>query len=236
MISRSKPAVKTQKKSPAQMKAKNRSTKTAKVTGRDASFPRSKNPETQNILVLAEENWDPSVNDGMILPGDRELVSDYVFLTLRQLKIAMPTKADFAKGRRGPATQRMIPGMCCMHCDGKDASMVATSSRTFPTAPDNYASAFNTQLYNHMQNCSFVPSAVKKALQDLKKLHSNQIAHLKVGSQRQFFALLYNRIRKAKGGGDLQVAAVSSIATPTRASRKPSVTQATLLARGRPSK
>ena len=98
----------------------------------DPDFPVSSDPETLFILEKAEENWD-SNNNGLIFPSDRELVSDYVFLTLRSnLKVTLPTPADIAKGRKGTA-QVIMAGMCCIHCEKEDPSLVAPAGRSFPS-------------------------------------------------------------------------------------------------------
>ena len=158
---------------------------------RGPDFPVPTNPETSDILKDAEEKWDPSENDGLIQPSDRDLVSDYVFLTMRHLKQAIPNSADFAKARRPP----VIAGLCCIHCDDKDPSLLTALARTFPSQPDNYASALNSSLYNHMQNCQFVPANIKRALADLRKIHSGQCQNLAFGAQRRYFNVLYSRLK-----------------------------------------
>lgn len=204
----------------------------AKNMGRASpKFPTSKNKDTKRMLAMAEEDWDWSEsgeNGGIIKPADKELVSDYVFLTCRNLKPKIPTAADVAKSRRGSGAHAIIAGMCCMHCDDKDESLIAGSSRTFPTAPDNYASAFNTSLYNHMQKCDFIKDDLKRALADLRKIHSSQVGHLKAGSQRRFFGNLCNRLKKVKLPGKLPPGppkaaspAVSRGAPRTPRNRKP---------------
>ncbi|CAB9506918.1 expressed unknown protein [Seminavis robusta] len=192
--------------------------------GRECSdFPLSNDPATRRTLDEYLDHWTPGEdNDGLFLPSDRDIASDYIFLTVRQLKAAIPTTADLAKGKRGPSNP--IAGMCCMHCDGKDPSEIAPSCRSFATAPDNYASAFNTSLYNHMQNCQFIKPHVKKALADLRKLHSQQIQALQFGAQRKFFTNLYNRLRAVPLPGKLPqappppVASSSSSSKPSRRS------------------
>jgi hypothetical protein len=162
-------------------------------------FPVCDESETKAILKNAEEDWDPAVNDGLILQEDRQLVSDYVFLTMRQLKKAIPTSADVMRIRRSSATSVLTPGVCCVHCFGKD-DFVSPSGRSFPSAADNFASAFNSSLYNHMQACPFVPVNVKRSLANLRKIHSAQCSK-KFGAQRRYFNILYARLLPASAGG-----------------------------------
>jgi len=158
----------------------------------DPSFPVSNDLETLSILKEAEDSLDPNSNGGLILPSDRGMVSDYVFLTIRNLKVALPTPADVAKGRG----QTIMAGMCCTYCEKEGASLVSPSGRSFPSAPDNYASALNSSLYNHMQNCHFVPAGLRRAFKNLRGIHSQQIAQLKFGAQRRYFGFLFDRLRK----------------------------------------
>ena len=96
--------------------------------------------EFRNVLKDAEENWEPSQNDYLILAEDRKLVSDFVFLCMRQLKVAIPCDKDFRMNRR-----KRIAGLCCIHCSGTrpNTSRSTSSGRGFPSAPDNIASILN---------------------------------------------------------------------------------------------
>jgi hypothetical protein len=122
----------------------------APVAERGPHFPVSDDPETLQVLREAEDDWDPSVNDYLILPEDRNLVSDNVFLCMRQLKVAIPTNSDFRGNRRDPNLGRRA-GLCCIHCAQLPGShFILPSGRTFPSAPDNMASIFNVSA------CSFL--------------------------------------------------------------------------------
>eukprot|EP00934_Nitzschia_sp_Nitz4_P008117 Nitzschia sp. Nitz4//scaffold203_size38902//30440//33526//NITZ4_007666-RA/size38902-processed-gene-0.73-mRNA-1//-1//CDS//3329541442//8107//frame0 len=160
-------------------------------------FPISGDPVTQQCLQDAEDNWDPTVNDHLIESDDRYLVSDYVFLTMRQLKIAMPTAGDFRGNRRNTSASNRVAGMCCIHC-AADSSIPTPSGRTFPSAPDNLASALNNSLYNHMQVCPHISRDVKLAFQQLRKIHSQQCASLTFGSQRRFFNKVFDKLRQVQ--------------------------------------
>ena len=173
---------------------------------RGANFPVSNDEETTQVLKDAEENWDATWNDkNLILPQDRNLVSDYVFLTMRQLRVAIPEPGDFRGNRRNNVLGRMA-GMCCIHCAGTPPVFATPSGRSFPSAPDNMASALNTSLYNHMQNCPHVPSKLKRAFQHTRRLHSAQCSRLQFGAQRRFFNKVFDKLKtiiipKNIGGG-----------------------------------
>jgi hypothetical protein len=115
------------------------------VPERGPNFPVTDDLETLQVLREAEANWDPSVNDFLILPEDRNLVSDNVFLCMRQLKVAIPTNSDF-RGNRRDSTLGRRAGLCCIHCAKLPGShFILPSGRTFPSAPDNMASIFNVR-------------------------------------------------------------------------------------------
>lgn len=98
-------------------------------------------------------------------------------------------------------------GIACIHCTEAE-HMVTPSGRSFPSAPDNFASALNTSLYNHMQACDFVPVEIKRALVNLRKLHSSQCSSLRFGSQRRYFNHLFSRLQgmfNGTGAPDLAV-------------------------------
>ena len=150
------------------------------------------NEDTKAIVNDAEENWDPSTNDGLILPTDRHLVSDYLFLMMRQLKKARMDDADVVRLRKN--SKANSPGLACIHCFNRETHGVTPSGRAFPSAPDNFHAALNTSLYNHMQVCLHLNHRLKQALMDTRKYHSTQCASLKFGSQRKFFNILFERL------------------------------------------
>ena len=94
--------------------------------------------ELRNVLKEMEENWEPSENDNLILRQDRSFISDFVFLLMRQVKVAIPTGADRIRTKRRP-------GVCCLHCSGTSQSTLrlVSSGRSFPSTPDNFASVLN---------------------------------------------------------------------------------------------
>jgi hypothetical protein len=155
------------------------------VTGYPDSFPRCIDEQTQAILEANAQNWDsdPST-ENLILPSERYIVSEYVFLALRQLVAAQPYLDSRA---------RRVAGLQCRYCMDQP-QMVTPAGRVFPSAPDNYASALNASLKQHFQNCVYIPAELKEALANVRKLHSNQCSSLPFGAQRRFFNILFDRL------------------------------------------
>jgi hypothetical protein len=120
------------------------SPKRASSSNSPSSFSALGDEEFRKVLKDAEESWEPSQNDNLILPEDRKLISDFVFLCMRQLKVALPTVADFRLKR----IKRMA-GLCCIHCSGtQTTSPTVSSSRSFPSVPDNIASILSVSFQN----------------------------------------------------------------------------------------
>jgi hypothetical protein len=166
-------------------------------SNRSLDVPISGDVETKSLLQELEDNWDPAENNHVIVPADRPLVSDYVFLIMRQLKVVFPDEDDIVRVRR----RITIPGLACMHCLHQEQPGVSPSGRSFSSAPDNFHSALNSSLYNHLQICVFVDDAIKRALTTTKKIHSAQCAKIKFGSQRKYFNQLYDRLRQLESKG-----------------------------------
>lgn len=165
------------------------------VSGR-GPMPVCNDEETREVLEKAEANQDPSVNDNLMLPSDRHLISDFVFLMMKQLKAAHPTSIDFSRGKRSTVLNTSQPGLQCIHCMNKTQDNFFNAvGRSFPSAPDNMASSLNSSLYHHLQKCPFTPEETKRALVNLKRIHSTQCSSLRFGSQRRFFGMVFDRLR-----------------------------------------
>lgn len=160
------------------------------------TFPVCEDWETKAVLHEAVTDWDPTNNDNLILPSDRHLVSDYVFLVMRQLRIVSSDKFDAQRSRRHFGGSG-LPGLACIHCMNQGPADASPSGRSFPSAPDNFASALNSSMYNHMQACAYVPELLKRALANTRRIHSAQCVSIKFGSQRRYFNLLFDRLNRA---------------------------------------
>jgi len=154
-------------------------------TERPENFPTSKNDETLEILAAAKNE----AFDGVLFTSLAEmmLVTDFVILILKQL-----SPCSSAKYRRNVGKG----GVQCKHCMERSSIRYggAASGRTFPSAPDNWASSLKESIYNHLVRCDLVPENIRAALVDLKSLHTEQMNTLKFGAQRQYLRLLHHRI------------------------------------------
>jgi hypothetical protein len=158
-------------------------------TERPENFPTSKNDETLEILAAAKNE----AFDGVLFTSLSEmmLITDFVILILKQLSPCQLQQSDL-KYRRNVGKG----GVQCKHCMERSSIRYggAASGRTFPSAPDNWASSLKESVYNHLVRCDLVPENIRAALSDLKSLHTEQMNTLKFGAQRQYLRLLHQRI------------------------------------------
>jgi len=168
---------------------------------RPAHFPVSKDEETVRVLAAAKEE---KCDEILLRLGEESLVTDFVLLIMKQLAPCHPMASDM-KFRRNVGKS----GVCCKRCNEQGRMGYGGSGRTFPSAPDNLASSLKESMFNHLVQCELVPEPVKHALRDLKALHSDQMASLQFGAQRQYLRILHERLtvwavqaRIESSGGD----------------------------------
>ena len=157
--------------------------------GRPENFPTSSNQETLEVLADAKNG----AFDGVLFASQSEmmLVTDFVILIMRQLSPCQLLASDL-KYRRNVGKG----GVQCRHClkRGSVRCAGAASGRTFPSAPDNWASSLKDSSFNHLMRCDMVPENIQRALADLKLLHTEQMNTLKFGAQRQYLRILHQRV------------------------------------------
>jgi hypothetical protein len=155
--------------------------------------------DEESELVLAQavaENDDP--NKFLCTSRDKSLVTDYMFLTLRQIAICNATLLDL--GSRGKKTKLMrvgFAGFCCRHCSATTQLPSDYTCRSFASAADNLVSAISNSFAMHLQKCYKTPYRIKKAVTAYKRIHQRQMAQLPYGSQRKLVLELWNRLRNA---------------------------------------
>lgn len=155
-------------------------------SGQRGPMPLCNDIETLRVLKEAEENQDTSINGNLLRPSDRHLISDYVFLMMKQVKAAGPNTADFSLARRISVLNATQVGLQCLHCAG---------GLSLPAAADNLASVVNGTLYTHVQKCSCAPNDIKHALAKLKEIHPAQRSSFRFGSQRHFYKMVIERLK-----------------------------------------
>jgi hypothetical protein len=135
------------------------------------------------------------------LGSDKQLVTDYFFMAIRQMAVCHAVPSDFStRGKKTKLMRLGYAGFCCRHCmepDGAPPYITDFSCRSFSSAADNLSSAISNSFTSHLQKCYKTPVRIKKALTAYKRIHQRQMAQLAYGSQRRLIHELWARLRAA---------------------------------------
>jgi hypothetical protein len=123
--------------------------------------------------------------------GDREFVTDYLYLLMDQMETCQFAEED-RSGGRSKIKDNVVGflGMQCKHCQGK-----AGFGRYFPTTASALALANSDRnILNHLQKCPRCPDHIKLQLLQLskKQAHSKN----RRGLRKMFFQRVWSRIHE----------------------------------------
>jgi hypothetical protein len=140
-------------------------------------------PETEQSLA----NSAP-----LVLPEDEPYATGFSFHLLSQMQPCVFTEADRLGKRKGLPPG--FPGLACRHCFGGYGS-----GRFFPSSIKTLSDTSKTLnvLHNHMMRCRKCPPEVRETLEKMRKYHDEQRAKMKFGSQKAFFARIWDRLHKS---------------------------------------
>ena len=141
-----------------------------------------------DILAQVASNV-TTVNRPLVLPEDRPHIAEFLYVVMEQLQICRSTDADRNKRRLKDVG---CFGVECKHCAGK------INSRKFFWSSINAVESNFVSVHTHMMECKDVPVDLKDRLAELKKLRKEQTAALTPGSQKNFFACVWNRLHALK--------------------------------------
>jgi hypothetical protein len=84
-----------------------------------------------------------------------------------------------------------LPGLACKHCFGGYGS-----GRFFPSSIKTLSDTSKTLnvLHNHMMRCRKCPAEIREKLEQLRGSHDEERAKMKFGSQKAFFARIWERL------------------------------------------
>ena len=125
----------------------------------------------------------------LVTPDDEKVATQFSFYLLGQMQMCVFTEADRLGKRKGLPPG--FPGLACRHCFGGYGS-----GRFFPSSIKTLSDTSKTLnvLYNHMMRCRKCPTEVRETLEKLRKVHDEQRAKMKFGSQKKFFARIWDRL------------------------------------------
>lgn len=128
----------------------------------------------------------------IVYEGDRELVTDYLYLLMEQMETCRFAEEDRTGGRSKIKDNEVgFPGMQCKHCQGK-----AGFGRYFPATSSALALANSDRnIYNHVQKCRRCPQPIKSNLAQLSKDQAQ--CKNRRGLRKMFFERVWNRIHES---------------------------------------
>jgi hypothetical protein len=152
--------------------------------GRDPNKPEAASNFSLDILAQAAFSV-TTANKQLVLPEDKESIAEFLYVVIEQLQPCRFTEADRNKRRLKDVG---CIGVECKHCAGK------VDSRKFFWSSVSAVESNFVSVHTHMLECKFVPQELKDKLVELKKLRKEQTAALRSGSQKAFFARVWQRL------------------------------------------
>ena len=158
-----------------------------------ASTPTPKKQEAETPPEEALPPPPPVDSRPLVFPEDKDLISDYLYLTLEQMAPCQLMEAD----RVGCYKTRKVgfPGLACKHCVGQ-----AGCGRYFPASEASLSQTTTSQtIMNHVRNCRRCPIEIRENLELMKRnrmgpdgKRSDKPKH---GGRKVFFHRLWCRIQ-----------------------------------------
>ena len=156
------------------------------------SLNESSGAESNSLTVQADEPLHL-----LVVPSDRDELTDYIFLILRQFEFCMLAEEDKLQQCRGRWSDLEIgfPGMACIHCrdspckKGRFFRKTVSTLRRFQLADTRVA---------HLLECRAAPNDVKVAIKDAWKRHKSQAAVLGRGFLVAFCRKLWDKMFAAR--------------------------------------
>jgi hypothetical protein len=121
--------------------------------------------------------------------NDKPYSTSFSYHLLSQMQPCNFTEADRLGKRKG--LPQGFPGLACRHCFGGYGS-----GRFFPSSIKTLSDTSKTLnvLHNHMMRCRKCPAEVRELLEKLRGSHDDERAKMKFGSQKAFFARIWDRL------------------------------------------
>jgi len=155
------------------------------------------------------------MNIALVVPKDRDLIPDALFVALGQMKACRLQQSD----RVGCYKTRTLGfmGMCCKHCGGQPGF-----GRYFPNSVRSLAQTTTSQtILKHIGGkCRFCPPNVRKAVLELQRQQAHK-EHLttgrpRYGSRKIFFQRMWARLHGPSEDGESAVVVQADV-TPEKA-------------------
>lgn len=123
----------------------------------------------------------------LVLPSDRGLVTEFLFVLLSQVQVIHLTESERIGNRR--SLRAGLPGFGCRYCCEKRRLGLC---RIFP-ARRRTLPAKVSDIYDHLYRCSLCPTSIKEHLERTKH-QLNTGYHADQGGDRDFFDRIWSRL------------------------------------------
>jgi hypothetical protein len=140
--------------------------------------------------IMRASHEGPNIADGpLVRPEDEAYATAFSYHLLCQMLPCVFTEADRLGKRKGLPPG--FPGLACRHCFGGFGS-----GRFFPSSIKTLSDTSKTLnvLHNHMTRCRKCPQEIREILAASRKSHEEERAKMKFGSQKAFFARIWDRL------------------------------------------
>lgn len=152
--------------------------------GRDPNKPEVREGFSLDILAQAAFSV-TTQSKQLVMPEDKSCIAEFLYVVMEQLQPCRFTEADRNKRRLKDVG---CIGVECKHCAGQ------VDSRKFFWSSVSAVESNFVSVHTHMLECKSVPPELKERLLELKKLRKEQTAALRTGSQKAFFARVWQRL------------------------------------------
>lgn len=153
--------------------------------------PLQPSPADELDLEAAGDHAPNLGKNSLVRADDRGLCTDQVMLLLRQVRPCRFGKGDrrAGPGSRGRDRVMGFPGLCCMHCTGRN-----TLGRYFPVSAKNLTDSTANSLQAHVSSCTRCPEPIKASLAYLSHRSILQKAELSGSWKKSFFHKIWTRL------------------------------------------
>lgn len=165
--------------------------------GRDPSQPSSAQSLSLDILAQVAVSV-TTASKQLVVPEDKGTIAGFLYLAMEQLQPCRFTEAD--RNKRRLKSVGCI-GVECKHCVGQ------VDSRKFFWSSVSAVESNFVSVHTHMLECKMIPKEIKDELARLKLLRKEETSNLPSGSQKAFFAHVWERLHAddaSKDEGEIQ--------------------------------
>lgn len=156
--------------------------------GRDPTKPESATSFSLDILAQVAFTV-TTASKPLVMPEDKPCIAEFLYVVMEQLQPCRFTEADRNKRRLKDVG---CIGVECKHCAGQ------VDSRKFFWSSVSAVESNFVSVHTHVLECKCVPAPLKERLLQLKGLRKEQTAALRTGSQKSFFARVWQRLHETE--------------------------------------